>query len=429
MSVQAVRISSTLDRAAFDETLHLKALLLDKQQCHQLMQQFRGFTFDRPKMRCIVEDSEHPQKRLMLLSENISDLQGMNGDLLDIVHQHQLELVPHTVTIGYQHMSMEQVLKKALPGMIELPSSFESVGHIAHLNLRDELLPHKQLIAQVLLDKNPSIRTVVNKLGNIENEFRVFQMEVLAGEPSLETEVKQHKARFSLDFSKVYWNSRLEREHKRLVDTFKRSDVVVDVMAGIGPFAVPAAQKGCQVFANDLNPDSFEYLQRNIKLNRVQGKVQASNMDGRAFLRRLCQPESQAAAHHQTSSNGLEESLPSGPVLFQHAIMNLPASAVEFLDALPGAFDPTFWSGKLPQIHCYTFQKAPETDAGTQQRVEAALGARLPEGALNIHIVRNVAPNKHMLCLTFRVPEDVAFQTKPALQSNGNEPLCKKQKL
>ena len=42
MSVQAVRISSTLNRAAFDETLHLKALLLDKQQCHQLMQQFRG---------------------------------------------------------------------------------------------------------------------------------------------------------------------------------------------------------------------------------------------------------------------------------------------------------------------------------------------------------------------------------------------------
>ena len=30
---------------------------------------------------------------------------------MDIVHQHQLQLVPHTVTIGYQHMSMEQVLK------------------------------------------------------------------------------------------------------------------------------------------------------------------------------------------------------------------------------------------------------------------------------------------------------------------------------
>ena len=77
-------------------------------------------------------------------------------------------------------------------------------------------------------------------------------------------------------------------------------------------------------------------------------------------------PESQAASKHQTSSNGLGDALPPGPVLFQHAIMNLPASAVKFLDALPGTFDPTLWSGKLPQIHCYTFQKAPETDAGKQ---------------------------------------------------------------
>jgi tRNA (guanine37-N1)-methyltransferase len=41
------------------------------------------------------------------------------------------------------------------------------------------------------------------QVGSIENEFRVFQMEVLAGEPSFETEVKQHTARFRLDFSQV----------------------------------------------------------------------------------------------------------------------------------------------------------------------------------------------------------------------------------
>lgn len=45
----------------------------------------------------------------------------------------------------------------------------------------------------------------------------------------------------------VYWNSRLEQEHKRLVDTFKPGQVVLDMMAGIGPFAIPAAQKGCMV--------------------------------------------------------------------------------------------------------------------------------------------------------------------------------------
>ena len=47
----------------------------------------------------------------------------------------------------------------------------------------------------------------------------------------------------------VYWNSRLESEHKRLVDTFKPGEVVLDVMAGIGPFAIPAAQQGCKVRA------------------------------------------------------------------------------------------------------------------------------------------------------------------------------------
>ena len=39
--------------------------------------------------------------------------------------------------------------------------------------------------------------------------------------------------------------SRLEREHTRLVDTFQAGQVVCDVMAGIGPFAVRGAQIGC----------------------------------------------------------------------------------------------------------------------------------------------------------------------------------------
>ena len=45
----------------------------------------------------------------------------------------------------------------------DAPSSFETVGHIAHVNLRDELLPYKRLVGQVLLDKNPAIRSVINK--------------------------------------------------------------------------------------------------------------------------------------------------------------------------------------------------------------------------------------------------------------------------
>lgn len=41
------------------------------------------------------------------------------------------------------------------------------------------------------------------QVGTITNDYRVFQMEVVAGEPQTVTEVVQYKARFKLDFSKV----------------------------------------------------------------------------------------------------------------------------------------------------------------------------------------------------------------------------------
>ena len=56
-------------------------------------------------------------------------------------------------------------VQKLLPEGAEVPSSFESIGHIAHLNIRDELLPFKRVIGQVIMEKNPHIKTVVNKAG------------------------------------------------------------------------------------------------------------------------------------------------------------------------------------------------------------------------------------------------------------------------
>lgn len=72
-------------------------------------------------------------------------------------------------------------MQKVLPADVDVPSSFEAVGHIAHYNLREPHMPYKHVIGQVCIDKNPSIKTVVMKVKEIENEFRVFDMEVIAG--------------------------------------------------------------------------------------------------------------------------------------------------------------------------------------------------------------------------------------------------------
>lgn len=235
-----------------------------------------------------------------------------------------------------------------LPVGIEVPSAFETVGHIAHLNLREEALPYKQLIGRVILDKNPKLRTVVNKLGNIENEFRVFEMEVLAGEDSTAAVVQQMGHRFHLDFRKVYWNSRLEREHARLVETFDLGHTILDAMAGVGPFAIPAASRGCKVLANDLNPDSYAFLRTNIQLNRVSDRAAAFNMDGGEFIRLVAAGKLPEVAQQQPP--------------FHHVIMNLPATAIEICSAFRGAFPTRLWEpSSLPLVHVYGFVKGEET--------------------------------------------------------------------
>jgi tRNA (guanine37-N1)-methyltransferase len=279
--------------------------------------------------------------------------------------------------------------------MTQLPSSFETIGHIAHLNLKDEHMPFKNLIGEVFLAKlEPQIRTVVTKVGQIANQFRVFDMELIAGEDEFETCVKEHASTFFFNFREVYWNSRLQTEHIRMVEEWQPSDVICDMFCGVGPFAIPAGARGCTVYANDLNPRSIHYLNKNIQFNKVASKVHSFNMDAREFVRHLRSEQKTGA-------------VPA----FQHVGMNLPASAIEFLDVFSGLYlgAPASY---LPRIHCYCF--ASETDqAGVIRRVEEVLKAKVQA---EVRVVRHVAPNKWMMCVSFPLPEEVGLTT-PSLLS------------
>ena len=121
------------------------------------------------------------------------------------------------------------------------------------------------------MDKNPAIRTVINKVDSVgkQSEYRTFEYEVLAGEPSLDVEVKEQNCIFRFDYAKVYWNSKLNTEHERLVNLFSPGEAVCDVMAGVGPFAVPAGKRHVFVWANDLNPAGYRSLSDAIIRNNV----------------------------------------------------------------------------------------------------------------------------------------------------------------
>jgi tRNA (guanine37-N1)-methyltransferase len=70
----------------------------------------------------------------------------------------------------------------------------------------------------VILDKHSSLRTVVTKIGRINAEFRFYDLECIAGEPTYETTVVEDKVRFKVDISQMYWCSKLSTERNRIID-------------------------------------------------------------------------------------------------------------------------------------------------------------------------------------------------------------------
>ena len=325
--------------------------------------------------------------------------------------QPPVKAVEHHVKLGYENLTMREVLMTLLPEVPEkdIPKSFETIGHVAHLNLRDELVQHQRMIGQVLLDKNPRLKTVVNKTGSLSNEYRTLDLELIAGVPEYRVEVIEHGSRYHLDVRHVYWNSRLQTEHRHLVSTFNDGDIVLDATCGIGPFAIPAAKiKNCTVYANDKNPKSVHYLKENVTLNKVASHVRCFNGDARAFIR---------------------EQVAAG-VRPHHIVLNLPALSIEFLDAIVGAFDADAWTPEqLPLIHCYCFSKeveAPSDDVvGRIANAIACPDFKAERDGVTVREVRDVAPRKLYLHVSFRVPARVAF----ASSKLGQAPVNKKPRL
>lgn len=211
-------------------------------------------------------------------------------------------------------------------------------------------------------------------------------------------QVKENGVTYEFDFSRVYWNPRLSTEHQRVVQLVKRGDIVFDVFAGVGPFAIPAARSGANVSANDLNPESYRWLQHNCKLNKVESKVKTFNLDGRAFIQGPVKQELPALLKGKVGV---------------HVVMNLPALALEFLDAFRGLLykEPPY-EENLPTVHCYCFSKDDSPDTDVVKRASYSLGFPL-ENRCSVHFVRNVAPNKDMMCVRFSLPKEVLFSSDP----------------
>lgn len=249
--------------------------------------------------------------------------------------------------------------------LLDEPPGYERLGEIA---LIDEDDPERaSAIANALMEADLPVKTVLNRASKIAGEYRVREWELLAGEET-ETVHREFGAEFLVDVTEVYFSPRLATERHRVATQVEEGEQVMDMFAGVGPFAIPFALRGATVVGVDLNPLAIEYFDANARRNGVADRLTAIHADVREIA-----PEYEDWA--------------------DRIVMNLPHRADEFLEA---AYT---MAAETCTIHYYDIQ--PDEDPfGPGER--AIRGAAPSEYAVTIRdrrIVKSYAPHEVNVCL------------------------------
>lgn len=167
-----------------------------------------------------------------------------------------------------------------------LPSAFDVIGDVLLLKVPDELAPHEADIAKALLETTPRVRSVAHDEG-VTGELRVRALRVLAGDPRTETEHVEHGVRLRVDPATCYFSPRLATERRRVAGLVQPGERVVDLMAGVAPFALVVAKhsQAARIDAIDLNAAAAAYARENVRLNKAEGRVFVEQADARAWAR------------------------------------------------------------------------------------------------------------------------------------------------
>ena len=257
-------------------------------------------------------------------------------------------------------------------------SSFDIIGNIAIIKHNN--VQNSEVIAKQILAIHKNIKTVLTPVTSIRGDFRVRELKLLAGENKTSTLHKESGCIFDVDVEKCYFSPRLSHEHKRIAELVDSGETVVNMFAGVGCFSIIIAktQSQTKVYSIDINPVAIQYMDENVKINRVDGSVFAILGDSKDVI--------------QTQLQGIAD----------RALMPLPEKALEYL---PYALLTLKKTGGW--IHYYDFQHATGKEdpvEKTKLKVARKLGS-LGVNYLftNSRVIRRTGPNWYQTVIDIQV--------------------------
>ncbi len=242
-----------------------------------------------------------------------------------------------------------------------LRTSFDTIGDIVILEIPDELLDKKQIIGEAAL-KFTKRKVIYMKKSAVKGTIRIRDLEFLAGEDDSITIHKEHGARLKLDVREVYFSPRLATERKRVMESVRDGEKILDMFCGIGPFPIVIARnKNVDITAVDINEAAIKYLNENIRLNKLKGSI-------------------------ETYCGDVREVAKSFNLKFDRIIMNLPGLAYTFLDVAVDLIE----DGGI--INYYEFSDSYEQ--GIKRLESAASDAGKKVEIINTRKVKSTSPGE-----------------------------------
>ncbi|MFC7165738.1 class I SAM-dependent methyltransferase [Halospeciosus flavus] len=348
-----------------------------------------------PCVRVPVSEGEDTRTRLAeddLLDQSLR-IEGEEGWLyLPVV---DADAVPDDLDVVERDVAERET--QTMPAdILGFDPSYERLGDIVIVDEDDRTRAEE--IADAVMESAIRAETVVNRASKVKGETRVRDWDVLAGDGTV-TIHREYGYEFELDIAEVYFSPRLATERNRVVEQVEAGEHALDMFAGVGPYAVPMADRGAEVVAADINEVAIDYLLRNAERNGVPAcRV------GEAW------PESAAEAD-ENGDEGQDETTgcitaAAGDVReltddytdwADRLVMNLPHSADEFLDTAVA------FAGDECVLHYYDIQHEEDPFGPGIESIEAAAGDEYDVVVETEHTVRSYAPHELNVVLDVRL--------------------------
>ena len=257
-----------------------------------------------------------------------------------------------------------------------LYKSYDIIGDIAIIRIPDALKHRSKIIAEAIIQTQRRVKTVLCQATPVSGNFRLRRLEWVAGEKKTETVYKEYGCLFKVDLERCYFSPRLSYERMRITQQVQPGEIVVNMFSGVGCYSIIIAKNSVaeKIYSIDINPAAVRYMQENVKLNKVGGRVIPIQGDAK---------------------NVIKESLQN---VADRVLMPLPKRAYEYLDYAVLALKST--GGR---IHYYDFEHAKKGESPVE-KVKAKVVERLRNLSLDFEasfgrIVRTTGPNWYQVAL------------------------------